>query len=216
LEEILKKYSILPLNKLLSDKEEQGVSLTFDDGYEDNLSIAEPILSELAIPSTLFVLGEPESARRIELNNDIRMLTKNQIISLSRSGWEIGSHSYSHGRLLELDSKELQKEISNSKETIESWLGKDIRYFSYPKGESNNSIREMVKRSGYERAFTVAGNSVNVQEDPLQTPRISIEGDLGFRQFCALLTVPGMYYHRNAIKFLALKDGLVSWLPSFK
>lgn len=53
-------YQILPLSQamqLLKEKTlpPQAVCITFDDGYEDNVSVALPILQKLNIPATFFI-----------------------------------------------------------------------------------------------------------------------------------------------------------------
>lgn len=53
-------YQILPLSEAMQLMQEkalppQAVCITFDDGYEDNVSVALPILQKLNIPATFFI-----------------------------------------------------------------------------------------------------------------------------------------------------------------
>jgi len=55
------RYPVLPLDRAIGDlergtlPERHVVSLTFDDGYRDNLTRALPILEELDLPATFFI-----------------------------------------------------------------------------------------------------------------------------------------------------------------
>ena len=49
-----KHYSILDINSIPKRLKKQGVIITFDDGYADNLYNALPILEELNIPAIIF------------------------------------------------------------------------------------------------------------------------------------------------------------------
>ena len=53
-----KNYNIVSLDGLLSfeNKNKSNVSITFDDGYKDNLTYALPILNELKIPATIYII----------------------------------------------------------------------------------------------------------------------------------------------------------------
>lgn len=53
-----KNYNLVSLDNLLKFKKDEKfkISITFDDGYKDNLTYALPILSELNIPATIYVI----------------------------------------------------------------------------------------------------------------------------------------------------------------
>lgn len=63
MELITERYVPMPLAELTSAAAERrmppgAVAVTFDDGYLDNLELAVPVLTELGIPATFFVIAE--------------------------------------------------------------------------------------------------------------------------------------------------------------
>ena len=53
-------------------------------------------------------------------------------------------------------------EIAGSKEILERNLGIQVKAFAYPYGLHNESVRDVVKETGYEAAFTVSGSEDRV------------------------------------------------------
>ena len=53
-----KNYNLVSLDNLLDFKKNKkfNISITFDDGYKDNLIYALPILNELNVPATIYVI----------------------------------------------------------------------------------------------------------------------------------------------------------------
>jgi peptidoglycan/xylan/chitin deacetylase (PgdA/CDA1 family) len=60
---LAKHYNVLPLGQLLThtlrgDIPRNGVAITFDDGYQDNIEFALPILQRYGLPATFFVASD--------------------------------------------------------------------------------------------------------------------------------------------------------------
>src|SRR5215212_7233415 len=73
------------------------VGLTFDDGYEDFLHIAVPVMERLGFSATVFVvanmLGEESSWKSVyEPMPQLKVLGAEELRELSARGMEIGSH----------------------------------------------------------------------------------------------------------------------------
>ena len=76
------------------NQKSDGVSVTFDDGYANNLTIAAPILERLNIPFTVFATVD-----YIQNNNDL-YLSKTELKELAGLNCAtIGSHCVTHSRL---------------------------------------------------------------------------------------------------------------------
>ena len=63
---------------------------------------------------------------------------------------EIGSHSYSHGKIMGEPLKKVIKEIKGSKEILEKITGKRIYGFRPPREEIDQTMVNILKESGYE------------------------------------------------------------------
>ena len=78
------------------------------------------------------------------------------IENIQTLGHTLGSHTFSHASLKVLSTCELQKEIVQSKEEIESATGKVCNYFAFPFGNQNyfdkNSV-DLVNQT-YDYSFT--------------------------------------------------------------
>ena len=73
---------------------------------------------------------------------------------LRGAGHEIGSHSRSHPLLPDCSDRELERELGESKQRLESELGEPVSSFCYPNGSWDLRVLAAVKRAGYARAVT--------------------------------------------------------------
>lgn len=101
------------------------------------------------------------------------------IATLAQGGVTFGSHSHSHEILPRIPLNEAGREVSESKRAITEQLKKECRFFSYPNGDSSESVRELVAQSGYELAFLNQPGVWTRDTDPFSIPRMNVwEGKL--------------------------------------
>lgn len=209
------------------------VSITFDDGYLDNLTTALPILEKHGVKAEIFIttgfvarthvpmervaalvankigyksesiinllnlLGlnlkryaepepEPEPlyralrgvlkqvsvAKRIQYQNELiescgkdwnallsDMLTPEQVAELDNHPLiTIGVHTVSHPNLRQAENEELKAELTQSKKTLEEWIGRQVTEMAYPYGANDKRVRRAVAEAGYQRAYTTEPN----------------------------------------------------------
>ena len=97
-----------------------------------------------------------------------------QIKQLIRDGMHVGCHGYDHYWWNKLDTGSLKKEISKSKDFLQS-LGCDMSKWTacYPYGSSNEEVVSELERQGCNLAFTTEANIAAVGKDPkLLLPRL--------------------------------------------
>src|SRR5215216_4864202 len=76
------------------------VGLTFDDGYENFLQAALPVLKRLGFTATVFVIvGVLKEESSVDWKPRMRFLDVDGIREVTKRGMEIGSHSMSHTSL---------------------------------------------------------------------------------------------------------------------
>jgi len=126
---------------------QNGASVTFDDGFADNLDVVAPIMDDLKIPFTVFVTSD------YLRSTSNKYLSINGLRDLSTlSNVTIGAHGTSHCRLTDCNDTELNKEIFNSKKFIEDTVGISIESMSYPHGAVDLRVINKVILGGYKLA----------------------------------------------------------------
>lgn len=120
----LTPYQIQGFNRAL-------ISLNFDDLWEANLSTAFPVMDQYGYKSTQFITTE-----YIASTED-----RQQIKAFYDNGHEIGSHTVTHPFLTKVSSRVLYNELYNSKNVLESIVGKgNVSNFATPYGDYSPSV----------------------------------------------------------------------------
>ncbi len=135
--------------------EDRGlVGLTFDDGYEDFLHTALPILERLGFSATVFVvagmLGEENNwQHRDGPRARLRLLGAKGVREVSERGMEIGSHTLTHPRLSELDRSVVVREVGESRRILSEIVDTPVDCFCYPYGDLDKAAVQVVRETGY-------------------------------------------------------------------
>lgn len=149
-------FSFKRVHELIpTQKEHREIAITFDDGYENVYKEAYPILNELKVPGTVFIItdfvGRANDWDWQIGGRTFRHLTWSEIHELQSTGWEIGSHTVSHRILTNISSADVTRELELSKEILEQKLGTGIKTICPPFNRFNQHILELAREAGYEK-----------------------------------------------------------------
>jgi peptidoglycan/xylan/chitin deacetylase (PgdA/CDA1 family) len=154
--------------------------VTFDDAFR-SLVATLPLLEQLGVPVTVFVCtaladgGRPFAPSKrygSPTYADLETLDWDALRSLADRGVEIGSHTVSHPHLTRIGDSELERELRDSRECIETELQRPCRFLAYPDGDNDQRVRAAVRDAGYDAAFALPGRSRPY--DPLAIPRVGV------------------------------------------
>ena len=128
---------------------QKTIVLSFDDSLPTHYSKAFPILKKYGHIGVFFV------------PSIVGLLSQEQLIEMSKMGMDIQSHSATHPILAKVSNKMiLEKEIVNSKNTLEQLTGKPVNAFAYPGCVGNSIVFHTVLNSGYDVGFS-CGRSID-------------------------------------------------------
>lgn len=154
-----------------------------------DLKALEPRKRAAAVESIIDELGPRKAAPYF-----MGPLSHAELVELSGSPLiTIGAHSHCHNILTQLPVQEVRKSIQTSKELLEKWTGRKMRYFSYPNGNYNDSVVDIVRGLGFECSFTTVSRPWGADDSVFTIPRIGVGRYDSFESF--KIKVSGGYRH---------------------
>ena len=174
-----KGLSIKKLKPYLDgDKHGKVVGITFDDGYQNNLINAAPVLMKYNFSATCYIVSESIGSSNIwDLDKKITqrpLMTEDEIYKWLSLGMDIGAHTKTHVDLTSISEQKVQNEIYDCKIELEKIFKVSISDFCYPFGRFNELVCSITKNAGYLSATTMLRGRANSKSNRLQLPRIPI------------------------------------------
>ena len=160
----------------------RGAVLTFDDGYEDNYTIAFPLLKKYGWTGTFFVVTSTIGTRG--------HMTKVQLEEMSRAGMAIESHGQHHIDFSQLPLATAKTELSRSKAIIAGWSGKPVEFFAYPAGRFTPALGRLLGDLGYHAAVTEVPGFATSASRPFALERVRVDHDDSLASFARKLNLP--------------------------
>lgn len=154
------------------------VGITFDDGYQNNLTHALPALLKQGFSSTCYavsgLLGKTNVWDEGLGIAQTPLMNEAEIRQWVSAGQEIGSHTRQHVNLLATDDSECRVEMALGKMELESAIGQPVRHFCYPYGQYESRHVAMAGELGFATATTTQRSRCHAQTDLLQLPRVPV------------------------------------------
>jgi peptidoglycan/xylan/chitin deacetylase (PgdA/CDA1 family) len=172
-------YQTINFSGLKKNIKKKNFIITFDDGYENLITNAFPILKKLEFSATCFVVTNMLNKYNVwdENRSDykkMKLMNIDQIYEWVSNGFEIGSHTKDHLDLTSLDINKKKEQIIDSKNFINQSLGIKITSFAYPFGSFDDETIKIVQEN-YEYAVTTRPSKYNPNKfNDMKLPRISI------------------------------------------
>jgi peptidoglycan/xylan/chitin deacetylase (PgdA/CDA1 family) len=183
----IRHFRVIPLRDLVEKLERrQDVSrhlaITLDDGYRDNFENAAPVLEQLSLPATFFLVSRWIGSEMVpwwDREQGVRhpWMTWDQVRSLHRMGFDIGAHTRTHIDLGRDTGRGAREEILGSRLELENHLSTPVDLFAFPYGQRDNfadANRDLVKAAGFRCCCSCFGGVNRPGQDPFNLARIPI------------------------------------------
>jgi peptidoglycan/xylan/chitin deacetylase (PgdA/CDA1 family) len=178
-------YRFVPADRIAHGEGQPGeLAITFDDALRSVGTFAAPILAELRIPWTVFVVSDWAAGRNHGFGDVF--LTWDELRKLASDEVTVSSHSVSHPNFGRIDEEQVRRELIESGSEISAQIGRPARSFAIPFGQSRNWAprwTDLALEAGYDVVYaqTVAARL------PGTVPRTFVTGYDGPAIFRAAL-----------------------------
>jgi peptidoglycan/xylan/chitin deacetylase (PgdA/CDA1 family) len=130
------------------------VSLTFDDGFEGNVTTVLPVLNSYGFKSTQcyatqYVEGQPAQVQNV--------------LAFKNAGHEICSHTVTHPYMTRITLATLTYELTHSQSYLESITGAPVQNFASPYGDYNASVNNEIRK--YYRSHRTVDEGYNSKDN---------------------------------------------------
>jgi peptidoglycan/xylan/chitin deacetylase (PgdA/CDA1 family) len=169
----------LPVGQIPGEIGGAFYALTFDDGAASDYAVVFPILRELGVRATFFVVPT-----LVDTPGYVGWAELREMVA---AGMEVGSHSLTHPFVNALDRGGLVREFGESKRVLEERLGIAVRSASLPRGWEPPALRPVLVELGYRAFCTSRVGWWYPGNDPLAMPRVAIRRGLLVEEFAAIV-----------------------------
>jgi peptidoglycan/xylan/chitin deacetylase (PgdA/CDA1 family) len=145
------------------------VVLSFDNGYQSQLTVAEPVLSRHGWVGVenLQLTGLPPAQGG---------LSQAQVSELVADGWELDTQGISHADLIAISSSALHEQVTVARLQLQRRYHVPVNWFCYPSGHYDQTVVEAVKAAGFVGSTTVVPGWAAPSQDAYRLPRLRVLG----------------------------------------
>ena len=188
LDHLSKHYTIVKLSQVLEHIQsgqplpDNALLITFDDGYEDNYTLAYPEFKKRGLPFAVFLVAAYIGKKTKHDGFEQTFLSVEQIDKMSDLA-EFAYHSLNHENLMEMNKNDWPQHVRDCKQGIHhssllnAWA---YTYGQFPKRHQADysELIKVFKANHIQAAFRI-GNRINHTpiHDPFRIERIDIRGN---------------------------------------
>jgi peptidoglycan/xylan/chitin deacetylase (PgdA/CDA1 family) len=145
------------------------VVLSFDNGYQSQLTNAEPILRRHGWVGVenIQLTGLPPSQGG---------LSRAQVAELVADGWELDTQGISHADLIAISPSALHEQVFVAREQLQAHYHVPVNWFCYPSGHYDAAVVQTVKAAGFVGSTTVVPGWASPSGDSYRLPRLRVLG----------------------------------------
>jgi peptidoglycan/xylan/chitin deacetylase (PgdA/CDA1 family) len=173
---------------LKGERQGKVVGITFDDGYQNNLVHALPVLKANNFTATCYgvssMVGGTNSWDEGKVAQKT-LMTRQDWLAWHGAGMDVGSHTQTHANLKELPDEAARQQIVQSKDELQQLLGAEVRHFCYPYGWFNSEHEDMVRVAGFITATSTRRGRVQAGDNPYALNRVMVARATNSIQFAA-------------------------------
>ena len=157
----------------------KSVIISFDDGWSAQEGVVRAELEPRGLHAVFFVYTAAVGATP----NNSGYISWEQLRILESAGHEVQSHTVSHGRLTDMPPSQLDREMRESRATIEREMHHSVEVVAYPFGIYDERVMRAASAAGY--LIGLRADADLVVGKPLQyrMPRIRVGYDDGIEVF---------------------------------
>ena len=163
---------------LLGEQTGKVVGITFDDGYQNNLTQALPALIKHGFSSTCYavsgLLGETNVWDEAVGIAQTPLMSEEELLQWVLAGQEIGSHTHRHVDLTGVDDDRARAEMDSGKIRLEVVIGQPVRQFCYPYGHYEPQHVAMARQLGFAAATTTQRSRCHAGMEMMELPRVPV------------------------------------------
>lgn len=176
-------------------------AITFDDGFRSVADTAFGILAELGVRATVFPItaGLGKTIRWVNEEGalpPLGMMDPEDLRTLAKADWEIGSHGCTHRCCLQMTGDEWRKEVTRSRTALEVATGRAVRGFAYPQGCHDRDAAAALAEAGYTWACTTMPGMAAGGSSPYSLRRVTIGRSTSSTRF-RMATVAAVQWARR-------------------
>lgn len=192
------------------DIPDNWVAFSIDDAYKSFYTNALPIFKKYNYPFTLFVYVEASQKKYSDF------MTWEQIKDSSKYG-EIALHSYGHKHLTKLTNEEIFNETKLSYDIFVKNLGFTPKGYTYPYGEYDERVKEVIKKFNFQYIANQNNGSINKDSDIFNLNRVALVGNTNLKEKLKYKTLEATWIEpKNYPKDGILKHVKVKVNPEIK